>query len=594
MRYSRLFGRTKLTVPHDADSVNAKLLTQAGFVDKLAAGIYNFLPLGQRVLQKILRIIREEMNAVDGQELQMPALHPIDLWEATGRNITADAILYRTKGAGDKDFVFAPSHEEAVTPLATKFIQSYKDLPLSVYQIQTKFRNEPRAKSGILRGREFGMKDMYSFHTSDADLDEYYERVKQAYANVYERCGVKAYIVEASGGIFSDKLSHEFSVVTQAGEDTILVCKKCNIAQNLEIAEGKIHDPDKKEEKELPMKEIDAPRGPSIDESAKLHHVTGAQVLKSVVYRLNNGGLIGVCIRGDLQVNEHKLARYLGQEVRPASKEELEKFGLVPGFISPVGIPQVKGGVKHAAEVTPDEKDVQEDKQSTMALPFVADHSIRDVKNFVTGANKKNVDLINANIGRDFVMKDFVDLVSVTAGFKCVKCGSTLEETTAIEAGNIFKLGTKYSEAFDLYFTDEDGKRKLAIMGCYGIGTTRLVGTIVEASHDDKGIIWPKSVAPYEVHMISLGLEDEVKKEAESLYKKLQNAGVEVLFDDREESAGKKFNDADLIGVPLRIVISKRTLKEKSIEWKFRKDNEGKLVQLSDAFDEIEKWRKNN
>lgn len=592
MRYSKFFGRTTMTVPHDADSVNAKYLTQGGFVDKMAAGIYNFLPLGKRVLDKIIQIIREEMNAVEGQEIAMPALHPIELWQQTGRDKTADAILYRTKGAGDKDFVFAPSHEEAVTPLAKKFIQSYKDLPLSAYQFQTKFRNEPRAKSGILRGREFGMKDMYSFHTDDADLDQYYERVKQAYLNVYERCGVKAYVVEASGGIFSDKISHEFSVVTPAGEDTILVCAKCNIAQNLEIAEGKIHNPHDPEEKELPMKEVNAVRGPSIEESGKAHGVPDSKVLKSVVYKLQNGGLIGVCIRGDLMVNEHKLSKYVGQEVRPASKEEMEKIGLVPGFISPVGLPHVKGGIKHAAEVGADEKGVKEDKHGKVSLPFIADHSIKSVKNFVTGANKMHVDLVNANLGTDFTIEDFTDLVSIKVGFGCAKCGSKLEEVKAIEAGNIFKLGIKYSEAFDVNFTDEKGQRKLAIMGCYGIGTTRLVGTIVEASHDEKGIIWPKSVAPFLVHLIALGAEKdpEVKKSVELIYEVLMHEGVEVLYDDRDESAGKKFNDADLVGIPLRIVVSSRTLKEKSVEWKMRNEKEGKLVKYELAPKEIIEW----
>jgi len=592
MRYSKFFGKTKLTSPHDADSVNAKYLTQAGFVDKMAAGIYNYLPLGKRVHDKIVQIIREEMNAVEGQEIAMPALHPIELWQTTGRDKTADAILYRTKGAGNKDFVFAPSHEEAVTPLAKKFIQSYKDLPISTYQFQTKFRNEPRAKSGVLRGREFGMKDMYSFHVSEADLDEYYERVKQAYLNVYERCGVKAYVVEASGGIFSDKISHEFSVVTPAGEDKILVCKKCNIAQNLEVADGKIPNPHDAEEKELKMKEVEAVRGPSIDESAKAHGVENSKVLKTVVYKLQNGGLIGVCIRGDLQVNEHKLSKYLGQEVHPASKEDLEKIGLVAGFISPVGLPKVKGGIKHGAEVGADEKGVKEVVHGKTELPFIADHSIKNVKNFVTGANKLNMDLVNANLGTDFTIEDFGDFVSIEAGFACSKCGEPLEEVTAIEAGNIFKLGTKYSEAFDVNFTDEKGQRKFAVMGCYGIGTTRLVGTIVEASHDEKGIIWPKSVAPYQVHLISIGAEKdaEVKKSAEDIYEVLEHEGVEVLFDDRDESAGKKFNDADLIGIPLRIVVSSRTLKEKSVEWKIRSEAEGKLVKYEMAPKEIIEW----
>jgi prolyl-tRNA synthetase len=593
MRYSKFFGKTKLTSPHDSDSINAKLLTQAGFVDKMAAGIYNYLPLGKRVLDKIIQIIREEMNAVEGQEISMPALHPIELWQQTGRDKTADAILYRTKGAGDKDFVFAPSHEEAVTPLAKKFIQSYKDLPISAYQFQTKFRNEPRAKSGVLRGREFGMKDMYSFHATEEDLDQYYERVKEAYLKVYERCGVKAYVVEASGGIFSDKISHEFSVVTPAGEDTILVCKKCNIAQNLEIAEGKIHNPHDPVEKELPMKEVKMERGPSVDENAKAHNVEASKILKSVVYKLQNGGLIGVCIRGDLQVNEHKLSKYLGQEVHPAGKEDLEAIGLVPGFISPVGLPKVKGGLKHAAEVyDTHEKGVKEIQHSKEGLHFIADHSIRDVKNFVTGANKKDLDLVNVNLGRDFTIDDFADFVSIRAGFACTKCGGKLEEVTAVEAGNIFKLGTKYSEAFDVNFTDIKGQRKLAIMGCYGIGTTRLVGTIVEASHDEKGIIWPKTVAPFSVHLIALGAgkDPEVKKKADNLYEVLLHEGVEVLYDDRDESAGKKFNDADLIGIPLRIVVSSRTLKEQNVEWKLRNEAEGKLVKYEASLKEIIEW----
>ncbi|NIA02190.1 MAG: proline--tRNA ligase, partial [Nitrospirae bacterium] len=298
MRYSNLFGRTRHNPPCDADSINAKFLTQAGFIEKLAAGIYNLLPLGYRVFNKINNIIEEEMNAVDGQRLLMPALHPIDIWKTTGRDRTMDKILYRTHASGDKEFVFGASHEEAVTPLAAKYINSYKDLPLSVYQIQTKFRDEPRAKSGLLRGREFGMKDMYSFHTSEKDLDEYYERVKRAYLNVYERCGLKAHIVEASGGPFTNKFSHEFSVESEIGEDTIIVCEKCGIAQNLEIAEGKIADPDEKEEKELEMKLVEVERGFTVADNAKAHDVTEYKILKTVVYEIEDEGLLGVVIRG--------------------------------------------------------------------------------------------------------------------------------------------------------------------------------------------------------------------------------------------------------------------------------------------------------
>lgn len=404
MRYSRLFGRTSYDAPHDADSVNAKLLAQGGFIDKVAAGIYNILPLGHRVLTKILTVVREEMNGVQGQEILMPALHPIELWEQTGRNKTMDDILYKTKASGDRDFVFGPSHEETVTPLAKKYIQSYKDLPMSVYQVQTKFRDEPRAKSGLLRGREFGMKDMYSFHATNEDLNQYYDEVMAAYLRVYERCGLRAYVVKAGGGAFTDQYTHEFSVITPAGEDTILVCDNCHTAENVEIA--------------------------------------------------------------------------------------------------------------------------------------------------------KNTET-------------------------CETCGGPVKKEKAIEAGNIFKLGTKFSEPCDLYFTDKDGQRKHVIMGCYGIGTTRMIGTIVEASHDDKGIIWPESVAPFRVHLVVLpGKDAQIMAEAERLYGEMQKAGIEVLFDDRDESAGRKFTDADLIGLPIRIVVSGRTLEKQSVEWKLRANTESELVAL--------------
>ena len=411
MRYSRLLGRTSYEVPHDADSVNAKMLTQGGFIDKVAAGIYNHLPLGFRVLQNINQIIREEMNYVGGQELLMPALHPIELWKQTGRDKTMDDIFYKTRASGDRDFVFGPSHEEVVTPLVAKYVRSYKDLPMSVYQLQTKFRDEPRAKSGLLRGREFGMKDMYSFHTSVEDLDRYYEEVKAAYLRVYARCGLRAYVVKAAGGVFTDQYTHEFSVVTPAGEDTILVCDACKTAENSEIA-----------------------------------------------------------------------------------------------------------------------KDME----------------------------------------------------------RCETCGGQVKKEKAIEAGNIFKLGTKFSEPCELYFTDKDGVRKLVVMGCYGIGNTRMVGTIVEASHDDKGIIWPESVAPYRVHLIALSGKDPViAQRAEQLYLEMLKAHVEVLFDDRDESAGKKFTDADLIGLPIRIVVSGRTLEKESVEWKRRHETESELVVLEDVLKKL-------
>ena len=495
-----MFTKTRHDPPCDADSINAKLLTQAGFIEKTAAGIYTLLPLGHRVFKKVCAIIREEMDAVEGQELLMPALHPIDLWNKSGRIETMKDILYQTTASGSKQFVFGASHEEAVTPLATGYIQSYKDLPLSVYQIQTKFRDEPRAKSGLLRGREFGMKDMYSFHTSDADLDQYYDRVKDAYMRVYERCDMKAYATEASGGVFTDKYSHEFSIATDAGEDIIIFCKKCDRAQNLEIAVGNFAEI--ADEKELEMKEVDIERGFSVKDNAEAHGVENHKILKTVIYEIEDGGLLGVVIRGDLSVSNVKLDGVIKKPLRPASPETLKKAGLVQGYISPVNPPKDAG------------------------VRFIGDESIKTVKNFVTGANAAAKDLVNVNVGRDFEIEEFADLCEVRAGFYCDGCGSELEEIKAVEAGNIFKLGTRYSDSFGLNFTDSDGKSKPVIMGCYGIGTTRLIGTVVEASNDEAGMIWPMNLAPYQVYLISIGKDDDVKAATDTLYEELTAAGV--------------------------------------------------------------------
>lgn len=569
MRYSKLFGKTRHNAPHDADSRNAQLLTQAGFIEKQSAGIYNFLPLGLRVLQKVNKIIREEMDAIDGQEILMPALHSRQVWKATGRDSLMDEVLYRTTGTDSQEFVLGPSHEEIVTPLVKKYVQSYKDLPVAVYQIQTKFRDEPRAKSGLLRGREFGMKDLYSFHLTEEDLEEYYEKAKEAYLKVFERCGLKAHVIEASGGAFTDKFSHEFSVETPAGEDTIIVCEKCGKAQNLEVAEGKVEDPDQPKEKEEALQEVKVDRGFSVRDNAEAHDVPEWKILKTVVYEVEDEGLIGVCIRGDLNVNDYKLEKYLGKRLRAASPEVLKKAGLVQGFISPVNPPSKAG------------------------LEFIADHSVANVKNFVTGANKAGVDYVNANIGRDFQISDFTDLVEVKGAFRCTTCGKTLKEMTAVEAGNIFKLGAKFSNDADFSVAGPDGKPQPVIMGCFGIGNTRLVGTIVEASHDENGMIWPLSVAPYQVHVVSLGTDKEVADAAEKLYAWFLDEEIEVLYDDRDESAGVKLKDADLIGIPLRLVVSKRSLEEGGVEWKERASGvkgKAKSVKLENVVKEVLKF----
>jgi prolyl-tRNA synthetase len=421
MYYSKLFGKTSKTAPAEADSANARLLIQGGFVDQLAAGIYTYLPLGLRVLNKIKNIVREEMEAIGGQEILMPALLPSEPWEKTGRwSDPGPEVMFQFEGRGGKKFGLGWTHEEIVAPLVQKFVHSYKDLPLAVYQIQDKFRNEPRAKSGLLRGREFSMKDLYSFHLTLEDLEAYYEKVMDAYLRIYRRCGLEAVVTEASGGAFS-KYSHEFQVVTENGEDTIMVCDRCRYAQNREIAEFK-------------------------------------------------------------------------------------------------------------------------------------------------------------------------------AGDKCPKCGGVMKEEKAIEVGNIFKLGTRFTEAIGFSVTGGDGQPMKVIEGCYGIGPSRMVGSIVEVYHDEAGIIWPKSVAPYLVHLISLGSKDvaaarQINESASTLYEKLIDSGLEVLWDDRlDVSAGEKFADADLIGLPLRLVVSEKTLKENSVEWKERVAEKVSLIPLAEVVEAIKNF----
>ncbi|PIZ75805.1 proline--tRNA ligase, partial [Candidatus Peregrinibacteria bacterium CG_4_10_14_0_2_um_filter_41_8] len=532
------------------------LLIQAGFVRRLAAGIFSYLPLGKRVLAKIENIIREEMNAVAGQEVSMPALIPIENWQITGRD-NVD-ISFKTVGANDREFILGWTHEEVVTPLLQEFVSSYRDLPLAVYQFQAKFRNEPRAKSGVLRGREFTMKDMYSFHTTQADLDVYYNQVKQAYFNVFKRCGLNAYIVEASGGAFTDKRSHEFAVVTDAGEDTILVYEGSEMAENLEIAKAYVgkRNPD---EAEVEMGEIAVDRGLTVEANAEAHGVPAWKILKTVVYKIDEG-FVGIVIRGDLNVDMDRLKKYFGAEnIRTATDEELVKLELLKGYISPVN----------------NEK-----------IDFIGDESVASVTNYVTGANKLRTDYVGVNLARDFVLKDVSHFAELDKKMLCEFGNCEVEVYKAVEVGNIFQLDTVYTDAFGMAYNDADGVQKSVVMGCYGIGVTRLLGTIAEVCNDGNGIIWPKTVAPYQIHLLDLGNEEEVKDYATDLYTELVALGFEVLYDDRDERAGKKFNDADLIGIPVRVVVSGRNLKDGKLEIKNRAGDEVMLLNKVDTI----KW----
>jgi prolyl-tRNA synthetase len=557
MRFSTLFGRTLREVPSDAELVSHQLSVRAGLVRQLAAGVYSYMPIGWRVLRKIEQIMREEMDAVDGQEMHMPMVQPAEVWRATGR-YDAPApgpALLRFKDRGDHDMVLGMTHEEVATDLAKQEIKSYRQLPLVIYQIQTKFRDEPRSRGGLIRVREFTMKDAYSFHPDYASLDAYYPRMYQAYVNIFSRCCVETISVEADSGIMGGSASHEFMVVSEAGEDTLILCPECKLAANAEKAtfvkgEGVCEDP-------APLIKVATPGTTSIEAVARFLGVETRQTLKAVFYSTLAGEVIFAIIRGDLEVNETKLSNTLGgAELRPSTEEELRAAGIVAGYASPVGLQGVQ---------------------------VVADDSIAGGGNFVAGANDPGYHLKNVNYPRDFQARIVADIALAREGDRCPRCGARMAATRGIEAGHVFKLGTKYSEAVGATFLDRDGMPKPVIMGSYGIGTGRLLACIIEQHHDERGIVWPVSVTPFHIHLVSLGTNvPEVVEAAESLYRGLVAQRYDVLYDDREETAGVKFNDADLIGAPVRLTISRRTLASRSYEVKARWAADVRLVPEAD------------
>lgn len=563
MKQSKLFGKVAKDFPAGENSANAKFLIRGGFVDKVMAGVYTYLPLGLRVLNKINAIIRDEMAKINGQEILMSAMQPKENWEKTGRWNRLD-VLYKLNTTASGEVALGPTHEEIVTPLVKKYASSYKDFPVALYQIQDKFRNEPRAKFGLLRGREFWMKDLYSFHTDENDLNNYYEASKTAYFNIFRRCGLDSLIVEASGGSFC-RYSHEFQVETANGEDTVMTCEKCQTYQNKEVAVGEPLPIDGNTSDWPKMELVNAEREITVAASVSLMKLKGPhQVLKNIIYKADND-FIGVSIRGDLEVNEIKLREFLeAKEIYQATEEELKKLKLTLGFISPVDNSRVK---------------------------FVADNSVKTQNNYVTGGNKKFKDYINVNLGRDFQIEKFGDLAVIDrAGFKCLTCGSELKVLTTIEVGNIFRLMTKFSQAFDLKYADQDGVLRDVIMGCYGIGPSRVLGSVVEIHHDEKGIIWPESVAPFKAHLLTLtgkGKDNnDIIAKSEKLYNELVKSGVEVLWDDREDmSAGEKFAEADIIGIPYRLVISAKS--GELVEMKKRGETESKLLTVKETINEL-------
>ena len=552
MRISKLFGKTQREIPTEADTVSHQLLLRAGMISQVAAGVYSYLPLGWRVLKKIENIIREEMDKAGGQELSMPVLQPLELWQQTGRDQAFGKGLFTLADRKERTLVLGPTHEEVIIQMVSRNVQSYRDLPLLLYQIQTKFRDEPRPRGGLIRVREFTMKDLYSFDVDEEGLDQSYKKMLQAYQNIYARCGLPNLLVEADSGAIGGKDSHEFMVIAETGEDEVIRCESCKYAANADKAESV---KDKVESGEpLPVEEVATPGVGTIEELSAFLKIPQSHTLKAVFY-VADGKLTFVVIRGDLEVNEVKLKNILRCfDLRLATEAEVIEAGIVAGSASPIGLSGVK---------------------------VVADESVTSGTNFVAGGNKPDTHLKNVNYPRDFKAGVVADIARARAGEGCPRCGGKLSSIHGIEVGHIFKLGTFLSEALGALFVDEKGISHPIVMGCYGIGLGRLLAAAIEQNHDDKGIIWPMPIAPYQIYLCPLYREDsKVSEVTENLYAELEAEGLEVLLDDREESPGVKFNDADLLGVPVRVTISPRTLEKGSVEVKKRSEKDSQLVPL--------------
>ena len=537
-------------------------MLRSGMIRMVAAGIYSFLPTGYRVIRKISEIIREEMNAIGGQEFHLPALNPKEIWEETGRVEAFGDILFHVK---NREYVLAPTHEEIMTFHARNVLKSYKDFPQIWYQIQTKFRNEPRPRSGVIRGRQFLMKDAYSFDISPEGLDKSYELHDQAYRKIFDRCGLKYFVVGASSGAMGGSGSEEFMVKSDAGEDTVAHCDNCGYAANVEVAESKVPSRGR-EEKNEELKEIHTPNIRSINELCEFLKIKETQCAKSRIY-VHLGKPVLIFMLGNEEVNESKLVKYLGGAVRPAHPEELvELTGAEAGSIGPVGF---NGRI-------------------------IADLRLKDANNLYGGANKTDYHYGGIDFTRDAKNIEYADLRRVVSEEGCIKCNSPLQVFTAIELGHIFKLGTKYSEAMGAMFLDEKGEEHPIIMGSYGIGAERVMACFIEQHHDEKGIIWDTALAPFHVHLMGLNLKnEEVAKACEEIYKSLTDNSFDVLFDDRNDAqAGVKFNDADLLGMPLQIIVGDRKLKTNQVEVKIRKTGERFDVELDKLMPKLKEiWR---
>lgn len=556
MRMSQLFYYPLKETPKDAEAVSHILMIKTSMIERVASGVYEYLPLGFRVLKKIENIIRKEMEAIGAQEVLLPALHPSELWKLTGRWDDYGDELFKLKDRQNRMLCLGPTHEEIITALVKSKITSYKQLPFMLFQIQIKFRDEPRPRFGIIRSREFIMKDLYSFHADEESLNEGYYSVYGAYKKIFDAVGLNYKIVEAESGPIGGDVSHEFVIIAPSGEDEIAYCNSCNYAATTEKAEYKIVT-DEENEEELPIEKVYTPGLKSVEEVSRFLGVQSSKIIKTIIVKAN-GKEVAVLVRGDGEVNLKKLGRILNTE--DINLIDTEESDSPLGFVGPIGL----------------------------NLEIIADPEIKGIKNAVVGGNTPNYHYINVNIGRDFSPSQFHPVRKVKNGDICPRCNGELVVSKGIEAGHIFKLGTKYSEPIGAMFQTATGELKPILMGCYGIGVTRLIASSIEQNNDKNGIIWPINIAPYQIYILPTDWADEnIRITAEMIYNKLSENGLEVLLDDRNERAGVKFMDADLLGIPLRITIGNKFLKSGLLEIKERKKETIEEVPLDSIFERV-------
>lgn len=562
MRVTKALLPTLRDVPAEAEIISHQLLVKAGFIRKSAAGIYSYLPLALRVLKKIETIVREEMDKSEAQELLLPIIQPAELWAESGRWAVYGDEMFRLKDRHDRDFCLGPTHEEIITDVVRGEVKSYKQLPLNLYQIQNKYRDERRPRFGLMRGREFIMKDAYSFDRDFSGLDVSYQTMYDAYSRIFDRMGLNYRAVEADSGAIGGDDTHEFMVLAENGEATIAYCEKCSYASNVEITECITREEILSESKEL--EKVSTPEKKTIEDVADFLNVSGERTIKTLVFKADEK-IIVVVTRGDRTLNEIKLKRILKSDLlEKAAEEEIkELFNCEPGYISPIGLKNIT---------------------------VYADNELKYMTDGVCGANEEGYHYLHANVSRDFGNVEFYDLREVTEGDTCPKCGGNLVFAKGIEVGQVFKLGTKYSEKLNAKYLDENGKEQIMVMGCYGIGVSRTMAACVEQNYDEKGIIWPKNIAPYQIVVIPVQVNDEVQfKEAEKLYLNLLSEGFEAVLDDRKERIGVKFNDADLIGYPLRITVGKK-IAEGIVEFKSRNNSESEDININDVISKVKEF----